>query len=992
MDKIIIKGAREHNLKNIDLELPRDKFIVFTGISGSGKSTLAFDTIFAEGQRRYLESLSSYARQFLGQMDKPDVDYIEGLSPAISIDQKASSHNPRSTVGTVTEIHDYLRLLYAKIGIPHCPICGQEISKLSVDEIVDRIVDLCKKGKDCPTIEILSPAVRSRKGEYSTLLLDMYRRGFSKAYINGKRYELDPKLKLDLARYKKHNIDIVVDTVSVSAENISRIFEDVEKALKLSGGLVKIKFSKRGPTSKAGSRSDLDSEIVFNQKLACPNLHPVKSAKSGPAEREFNGASEIEFPEMEPRLFSFNSPYGACPACEGLGTKKEIDPDLVIPDKNKTIAEGAVIPWSYKKNNYYGAILRAVANYYRIPDNVRIRDLSEKNYKLLVYGDDEPPASTRVDSSTRGGDDIPVSLRSKTGTTWRFNIEWDGIVGFLANRYFKTESDAVREGIEKYMSQNPCSICKGSRYKPETLLVTVGNKNINEISVISVAETLKFFKNLILNEKEKLVAGRILKEVQNRLGFLENVGLGYLTLARAAFSLAGGETQRIRLASQIGSQLVGVLYILDEPSVGLHSRDNAKLLETLLKLRDIGNTLIVIEHDEETMRAADYLVDIGPGAGKLGGEIVAAGTPEDVLKNKNSLTVKYLRKELAIDIPKFRRPVKNKKWLTVRGAKQHNLKDITAEFPLKVFTAVTGVSGSGKSTLVEDILYKSLSSKLMRSLERPGKHKEIIGTQYLDKVIMIDQSPIGRTPRSNPATYTGLFTPIRELFASTKDAKARGYLPGRFSFNVAGGRCDNCNGDGFLKIEMQFMPDVYLPCDVCKGKRYNRETLEVRYKGKNISEVLEMTVSEAAEFFQNFPEIHDKLNVLEEVGLDYIHLGQAATTLSGGEAQRIKLATELSRRATGDTLYILDEPTTGLHFDDIRKLLGVLNQLVDAGNTVVVIEHNLDVIKTADWIIDLGPEGGEAGGRVVVTGEPEEIIKYHKESYTAKYLREILKK
>jgi excinuclease ABC subunit A len=962
MDKIIIKGAREHNLKNIDLELPRDKFIVFTGISGSGKSTLAFDTIFAEGQRRYLESLSSYARQFLGQMDKPDVDYIEGLSPAISIDQKASSHNPRSTVGTVTEINDYLRLLYAKIGTPHCPECGREISKLSVDEIVDRVIDFCKKEKDCSTIEILSPVVRSRKGEYSALLLDMYRRGFSKIYANGKKYELDPKLKLDLARYKKHNIDVVVDTVSVNAENISRIFEDVEKALKLSGGLVKIKFAKSGPTL-AGLKSDLGGakgEIIFNQKLACP-IH------------------EIEFPEMEPRLFSFNSPYGACPACEGLGTKKEIDPDLVIPDKNKTIAEGAVIPWSYKKNNYYGAILRAVTNYYRIPDNVRIRDLSEKNYKFLVYGDDEP-------------DDIPVSLRSKTGATWRFDIEWNGIVGFLANRYFKTESDAVREGIEKYMSQNPCSVCQGSRYKPETLLVTVGNKNINEISVISVAETLKFFVQLKLSEKEKLVAGRILKEVQNRLGFLENVGLGYLTLARAAFSLAGGETQRIRLASQIGSQLVGVLYILDEPSVGLHSRDNAKLLETLLKLRDIGNTLIVIEHDEETMRAADYLVDIGPGAGKLGGEIVAAGTPEEVLKDKNSITAKYLNGELKIEIPRFRRPIKNKKWLTVRGAKQHNLKDITVEFPLKVLTCVTGVSGSGKSTLVEDILYKALSSKLMRSLERPGRHKEIIGTQYLDKVIMIDQSPIGRTPRSNPATYTGLFTPIRELFASTKDAKARGYLPGRFSFNVAGGRCDNCNGDGFLKIEMQFMPDVYLPCDVCKGKRYNRETLEVRYKGKNIAEVLEMTVSEATEFFQNFPEIHDKLRILEEVGLGYIHLGQSATTLSGGEAQRIKLATELSRRATGDTLYILDEPTTGLHFDDIKKLLGVLNQLVDAGNTVVVIEHNLDVIKTADWIIDLGPEGGDAGGRVVVTGEPEEIIKYHKESYTAKYLREVLKK
>lgn len=958
-DEIVIRGAREHNLKNINLNLPRNKFIVFTGISGSGKSTLAFDTIFAEGQRRYLESLSSYARQFLGQMDKPDVDYIEGLSPAISIDQKASSHNPRSTVGTVTEIQDYLRLLYAKIGIPHCPQCGREISKLSVDEIVDRVMDI-GEGKE---IEILAPVVRGRKGEYSTLLLDMYRSGFSKAYINGKKYELDPKLKLDLARYKKHNIDVVVDSVAIKAGNISRIFEDVEKALKLSQGLVKVKFTSSrlvGHGPKNPKIKNDYQELVFNQKLSCP-IH------------------EIEFPEMEPRLFSFNSPYGACPSCEGLGTKKEIDPDLVIPDKNKTIAEGGVMPWSYKKNNYQGAILRAVTNYYHIKDNVRIRDLSEENYKILVYGEDAP-------------DEIPVSLRSKTGSTWKFNIEWKGIVGFLGDRYFKTESDAVRSDIEKYMSQNPCSVCSGARYKPETLLVTVKEKNIHEVSTRSVKETLNFFKNIKLNEKEKLIAGRILKEVENRLGFLENVGLGYLTLARSAHTLAGGETQRIRLASQIGSQLVGVLYILDEPSVGLHSRDNAKLLETLLKLRDIGNTLIVIEHDEETMRAADYLVDMGPGAGKLGGEIVVAGTPEEVIGNKKSLTAKYLRKELEIEVPKFRRPIKNKKWLTVRGASQHNLKNITVEFPLKVLTCVTGVSGSGKSTLVEDILYKSLSSKLMRSLERPGRNKEIIGIQYLDKVIMIDQSPIGRTPRSNPATYTGLFTPIRELFAATKEAKGRGYLPGRFSFNVRGGRCDNCDGDGFLKIEMQFMPDVYLPCDVCKGKRYNRETLEVKYKGKNIAEVLEMTVGEAKEFFQNFPEIYDKLRVLEEVGLEYIHLGQAATTLSGGEAQRIKLATELSRRATGDTLYILDEPTTGLHFDDIKKLLGVLNKLVDAGNTVVVIEHNLDVIKTADWIIDLGPEGGDEGGRVIVAGEPEEIIKYHKESYTAKYLREVLKK
>jgi len=989
-NKIIIKGAREHNLKNIDLELPRNKFIVFTGISGSGKSTLAFDTIFAEGQRRYLESLSSYARQFLGQMDKPDVDHIEGLSPAISIDQKAASHNPRSTVGTVTEIHDYLRLLYAKIGIPHCPICKKEITKLSTDEIVDRIIEIgvpspltpLPKGEGDLEIEILSPIVRDRKGEYSTMLLEMFRRGFSSAYVNGKKYELTPKTKIPLERYKKHKIDIVVDIVKINDENISRIFEDVEKALKLSEGLVKVKFpisnfqfpiirqladqiqnskiKKLKIDSKFKIQNSKFSEVIYNQNLSCP-IH------------------EIEFPPLEPRLFSFNSPYGACPDCEGLGTKKEIDPDLVIPDKNKTIAEGGIMPWSYKKNNWQGTILRAVCNFYHISDNVRLRDLPKKQLDTLIYGDEEP-------------DEIPVTLRSKTGSVWKYNMEWKGATGYLQDRYEKTDSDAVRTDIEKYMSQNPCSTCKGSRYKPETLLVTAGNINIHEISKISVENSLKFFKEWKPNEREKMIAGRILKEVVARLGFLENVGLGYLTLARSANTLAGGEAQRIRLASQIGSQLVGVLYILDEPSIGLHARDNKKLLETLLELRDIGNTLIVIEHDEETMLAADYLVDIGPRAGKLGGEIVAQGSPEEVMKSKKSLTAKYLRGDLEIEIPKYRRPVKNKKSIVVRGATEHNLKSVTVEFPLKVFTCVTGVSGSGKSTLVEDILYKSLSSKIMRSLERPGKHQEIIGTQYVDKVIMIDQSPIGRTPRSNSATYTGLFSPIRDLFSQTKDAKARGYLPGRFSFNVRGGRCDNCQGEGFLKVEMQFMPDVYIPCDVCNGKRYNRETLEVKYKGKNIADVLAMTVTEAGEFFENYANIHDVLKVLEDVGLGYIHLGQSATTLSGGEAQRIKLATELARRSTGNTLYILDEPTTGLHFDDIKKLLNVLNRLVDTGNSVIVIEHNMDVIKTADWIIDLGPEGGDQGGRVIVTGSPEEVARYDKESWTGKYLKEFLKK
>jgi excinuclease ABC subunit A len=945
MEKIVIRGAREHNLKNISLELPRGKFIVFTGISGSGKSTLAFDTIFAEGQRRYLESLSSYARQFLGQMEKPDVDSIEGLSPAISIDQKASSHNPRSTVGTVTEIHDYLRLLYAKIGVPHCPVCGKEISKMSIDEIVDRILEAGNGSK----IEILSPVVRERKGDYATLLGEMWKRGFGQAYIDGQKVNLEEEAKRGkvLARYKKHSIDILIDTVEISDKNLSRVFESVESALKLSQGLVKVRSGK--------------SEHIFNQNMACSDHE------------------DVVFPEMEPRLFSFNSPQGACPECEGLGTKKEIDPSLIIPDKTRTIAEGAIMPWSYKPNNYQGSILRAVTSYYRIPDNVRFRDLNEKQQNILLFGDEEP-------------DDIEVRLKTKTGAVWRFNVSWNGILGFMRDRYFKTDSESVRQDIEKYMSRSKCPACKGSRYKPEALLITIGNRNISDISSVSVAETLKFFENLKLNEREKIIADKILKEIKNRLGFLNDVGLGYLTLGRAANTLAGGETQRIRLASQIGSQLVGVLYILDEPSVGLHARDNAKLLETLLKLRDIGNTVVVIEHDEETIRAADHLVDIGPGAGRHGGEVVAEGTVKDIEKAKKSITGKYLRGDAEIEIPKFRRPVKNKKWLTVKGASEHNLKSITVEFPLKTLTCVTGVSGSGKSTLVEDILGKGLSAKIMRSLERPGRHKEILGTQYVDKVIHIDQSPIGRTPRSNPATYVGFFTLIRELFAMTKDAKRHGYGPGRFSFNVNGGRCDNCRGEGFLKVEMQFMPDVFLPCDVCKGKRYNRETLEVKYRGENIADVLAMTVSEGKYFFENYPRIFEPLKVLEEVGLGYINLGQAATTLSGGEAQRIKLASELSRRMTGNTLYILDEPTTGLHFDDVKKLLEVLHRLVDAGNTVIVIEHNMDVIKTADWIIDLGPEGGDKGGRVVVTGPPEEVVKYHQESYTGKFLREVLNK
>jgi excinuclease ABC subunit A len=960
MDKIIIKGAREHNLKNIDLELPRGKFIVFTGISGSGKSTLAFDTIFAEGQRRYLESLSSYARQFLGQMEKPDVDSIEGLSPAISIDQKSASHNPRSTVGTVTEIHDYLRLLYAKIGVAHCPIDWKEIRKLSIDEIVDRILDLCHD-KKCPKIEILSPVVRERKGEYSTLLAEMWKRGFSEAYVDGKKIDLTKKAKqgLNLARYKKHSIDIKIDEVEINDKNLTRIFESVEKGLKLSQGLVKIKVKSKKEKAKGKETHQADT-FIFNQNLSCP-------------EHE-----EVVFPEIEPRLFSFNSPQGACPTCEGLGTKKEIDPSLVIPDKTRTIAEGAIMPWSYKPNNYQGSILRAITNYYHIPDNVRFRDLNEKQQNILLYGDEEP-------------DDISVRMRAKTGTIWTFNVEWNGILGFMRDRYFKTESEAVREDIEKYMSPNVCPTCKGSRYKKEALWITVGDKNIHEISILPVIDALKFFQNLKLNQREELIAQRIVKEIHSRLHFLANVGLGYLTLGRSANTLAGGETQRIRLASQIGSQLVGVLYILDEPSVGLHARDNKKLLDTLLKLRDLGNTVIVIEHDEETIRAADHLVDIGPGAGRLGGEVVAEGSVKNIEDAEDSITGKYLCGELAIEIPKARRPVRNKKWLTVKGATEHNLKNVTIDFPLKVLTCVTGVSGSGKSTLVQEILFKGLSSKIMRSLERPGRHKEILGMQHVDKVIHIDQSPIGRTPRSNPATYVGFFTAIRELFALTSGARGRGYGSGRFSFNVSGGRCDNCRGEGSIKVEMQFLPDVFVPCDVCRGKRYNRETLQVKYKGKNIADILEMPVAEAVKFFENYPKIYEALKVLNEVGLGYINLGQSATTLSGGEAQRIKLSSELSRRMTGNTLYILDEPTTGLHFDDVKKLLDVLHRLVEAGNTVIVIEHNMDVIKTADWIIDLGPEGGDLGGRIVVTGPPEEVIKYKEESYTGKFLREVLK-
>lgn len=946
---IVVKGARENNLKNVNLTIPRDSLTVFTGLSGSGKSTLAFDTIFAEGQRRYLESVSSYARQFLGQMDKPDVDMIEGLSPAISIDQKTTSHNPRSTVGTVTEIHDYMRLLWSKIGVSACPVCGQSISVLSTDEIVSQILDTARGAE----VKICAPVVRDRKGTYLKLFSDMWDRGFLEAYVNGVLYDMQSAGTLTLDRYKKHNIDVVVDTIVVTEEHISRLFEAVEMSLRMAEGLVHVR---RTDTPAA------DTYVVYNQKYACPT-HP-----------------EVVFPELEPRLFSFNSPFGACPACEGLGMKKEVDLSLVVPDETLTIAQGGMLPWSNKKkSSYYGAVLHGVLQHYHIPDNVRIKDLSERHREIVFYGDTDP-------------DPIAVRMHSAKGSTLRFSLYWRGIVGFLRERYQKSEAESVLRDIEQYMSRTPCSTCGGSRYKEEALWIKIGGKNIDEVSQMTIGETIVFFETLQLNTQEKIIGERIIKEIVARLHFLQKVGLGYLMLSRAAYTLSGGESQRIRLASQIGSQLMGVLYILDEPSIGLHARDNSKLLETLLYLRDLGNTVIVIEHDEETMRAADFLVDIGPGAGKHGGSIVAAGTPAQVLQSRTSPTAQYLRGDKTIPVPAQRHPIKGKKMITVRGARENNLQNITAEFPVGMLTVVTGVSGSGKSTLVEEILYKGLSHTLMRSTQRPGKHRDMIGVDALDKVIMVDQSPIGRTPRSNPATYTGVFTAIRELFAQTKAAKARGYQARRFSFNVPGGRCDNCKGDGSLKIEMQFMADVYLPCDVCHGTRYNSETLQITYRGKTIADVLAMTVDEAVDFFDAYPAIRTIIATLQDVGLGYIHLGQSATTLSGGEAQRVKLATELARKATGSTMYILDEPTTGLHFDDVAKLLHVLQRLVDAGNSVVVIEHNMDVIKTADWIIDMGPEGGSGGGTIIAAGTPEEIIKYHKESYTAKYLRDVLKK
>ncbi len=938
-DKIVIKGAREHNLKNIDIELPRDQFIVFTGLSGSGKSSLAFDTIYADGQRRYVESLSSYARQFLGQMDKPDVDYIEGLSPAISIDQKTTSKNPRSTVGTVTEIYDYLRLLYARIGIPHCPVCGREIKQQTIDQIVDRIMALDEGTR----IQVLAPVVRGRKGEHQKELESARKSGFVRVRADGNMYDLSEKIPLE--KNKKHNIEIVIDRLVVKEEIRSRLADSLETAVGLTGGLALIDV--------VGGE-----EILFSQDYACPE----------------HGFS---MEELSPRMFSFNNPYGACEKCTGLGTFMRVDPDMVIPDKSKSIRGGAIKAsgWYYGESGTIAQMYyEGLASHYKFSLDTPIKELPKKIVDVLLYG--------------TNGERILMTRQNEYGTG-TYQTEFEGIINNLERRFRETQSDWARDEITTCMSAVPCPDCGGERLKKEILAVTVAGKNISEFCHMSISEALDFVEHMELTEREMLIGDRILKEIKERLGFLNNVGLDYLTLSRSAGTLSGGESQRIRLATQIGSYLVGVLYILDEPSIGLHQRDNDKLIATLKRLRDLGNTLIVVEHDEDTMYAADYVVDIGPGAGVHGGEVVCAGPIDKILACKESITGQYLSGAKKIEVPKTRREG-NGKFLTIKKARENNLKNINVDIPLGKFVCVTGVSGSGKSSLVNEVLYKQLAVTLNNSRLKPGAHDDIIGLENIDKIIDIDQSPIGRTPRSNPATYTGVFTDIRNLFAQTQDAKMKGYGSGRFSFNVKGGRCEACEGDGIIKIEMHFLPDIFVPCEVCKGKRYNRETLEIKYKGKSIHDVLEMTVEEAMIFFDSIPKIKRKLETLFEVGLGYIKVGQPATTLSGGEAQRVKLATELSKRGTGKTLYILDEPTTGLHTADVHNLIDVLQKLVDAGNTVVVIEHNLDVIKTADYIIDLGPEGGDRGGMVVATGTPEELIRSRK-SYTAKYLKKMLK-
>jgi excinuclease ABC subunit A len=960
-DRIVISGARAHNLKGIDLELPRDALIVMTGLSGSGKSSLAFDTIYAEGQRRYVESLSAYARQFLGQMEKPDVDSIEGLSPAISIDQKTTSRNPRSTVGTVTEIYDYLRLLWARIGKPHCHSCGAPIQGQSLEQITDRVMTL----DDGARFMVLAPIVRGRKGEYGRQLEEMRGQGYVRAVIDGELRRLDEDIELD--KKYKHDISVVVDRLVMKEGLRKRLSESIEAASQLAEGIIEVELldgeGKAGGVSNgdeapgvkvlsgpsAGKRGEV---LVFSEKFACLNC----------------GTS---MPELEPRIFSFNSPHGCCPRCHGLGFQRVIDPELIVPDPTLSISDGALQPWIKAASMYHRRLLEAVAEANGIDVGTPWQDLPEKDRQLLLDG--------------TGSDKHTVSYRNRFGRKRTYTVRFDGMLKSLERRYENTDSDNTRERIEGLMALQPCPACGGARLRPESLAVTVGGLNIYEYTQLSARAALEWIEDLELTDTERAIARLVVREIAERLRFLDSVGIGYLSLERAANTLSGGEAQRIRLATQIGSSLVGVLYILDEPSIGLHQRDNEKLIDTLRRLRDLGNTVIVVEHDEGTIRAADDVVDLGPGAGEHGGEVVAQGTPAQLTRAPESLTGQYLSGKRSIPLPEERRPARDE--LVVRGARQHNLKDIDVSFPLGVFCCVTGVSGSGKSTLVNEILYRAVANRLHRARLRPGAHDRIEGMEHIDKIINIDQSPIGRTPRSNPATYTGVFDHIRDLFSKTKEARVRGYKPGRFSFNVKGGRCEVCRGDGQIKIEMHFLPDVYVPCEQCHGRRYNRETLEVRFKGKSIADVLEMSVEEAVEFFAHIPKIHRRLQTLHDVGLDYIRLGQPATTLSGGEAQRVKLATELSKVATGDTLYILDEPTTGLHFADVQRLLEVLDRLVDAGNTVVVIEHNLDVIKSADRIIDLGPEGGEAGGEVVATGTPEEVAA-STASYTGSFLRE----
>jgi excinuclease ABC subunit A len=937
-ERLVIHGAREHNLKNITLDLPRNQLIVFTGLSGSGKSSLAFDTIYAEGQRRYVESLSSYARQFLGQMEKPDVDFIEGLSPAISIDQKSTSRNPRSTVGTITEVYDYLRVLFARIGHPHCYNCGRPIGRQTPDQIVDQVLQLPEGTR----FQVLAPVVRGRKGEYEKLLQELARKGFPRARIDGEVRELSEQIRLP--KNYKHTIEVVVDRLVAKQGIRRRVADSIETALELAEGIASIAV-----TTHEGH----DELQTFSEKLACTYCG-------------------LSFDELAPRNFSFNSPYGACPTCDGLGSRLEVDPDLVVPDPTLSINEGALAPWASNTLEYWYRVLEAVGEVHGFSLDAPWKKLSKRARDVVLYGSDE---------------EIYVRYRNRYGRQRAYYTTYEGVIPNLERRYKETDSEAAREKLEQFMRETPCRACEGARLRPETLAVTVGGSNISQLTDLSIRKTLDFLNAIELSEREEMIAERLLKEIRARLGFLVDVGLDYLTLSRPAGTLAGGEAQRIRLATQIGSGLVGVLYILDEPSIGLHQRDNRRLLDTLIRLRDLGNTLIVVEHDEATIMEADHIVDIGPLAGEHGGRIVYSGDLKGLLDCKESLTGAYLAGRRAIPPPASRR--KPDRWLRLEGVRQHNLKDITARIPLGVFVCITGVSGSGKSTLVQDVLLRALMQKVYRSRLLPGKHRRMIGWEQVDKVIDIDQSPIGRTPRSNPATYTGVFDHVRKLFAQVPEARLRGYQPGRFSFNVRGGRCENCAGDGQIKIEMHFLPDVYVTCEVCKGRRYNRETLEVKYKGRTISDVLEMSVDEALEFFQNIPPIKRHMQTLSDVGLGYIKLGQPAPTLSGGEAQRIKLSSELHKRATGNTVYILDEPTTGLHFEDIKKLLQVLQRLVATGNTVLVIEHNLDVVKTADWLIDLGPEGGDQGGRIVAEGPPEAIAA-NLESYTGRFLEEVL--